>query len=166
MEDINLNIEKMNNKYCKNCNECCDLTTMITKQEKEKLVKLVLNNKKLMNHIESEINNKIEQANMEICDLKCIFNNNEKRCVIYKHRPFICKSFHCDTNQDVNIDVKKYKYNIFDVVKDIFNQIKLDKESKNNIDLFIEYFQSGINELNFKYAETLLKKMETKEIVK
>ena len=86
-KDDNNIINYCNSKgECSNCGECCTDTLPLSTDEIVKIRNYVNKHKiKEQRHITSNI------------DMTCPFRDNlNKKCLIYKVRPLICRNFKCD----------------------------------------------------------------------
>ena len=86
----NQNVQDMTlNHQCSRCGNCCGLFIPFTKKELTEIKKYVKeHNIQPTNRVD------IMTGNMEAhC---CFYNKEEKKCNIYKVRPFVCRDFKCD----------------------------------------------------------------------
>lgn len=107
------NITDLNNPSCCDCNQCCDLTTIITEDEFKFYKKYfkTKEGKAIYKEALKSFNKTFINDNGTI-NLLCPFLNNKKRCRIYKVRPTICRNFHCTEklrNDDVINAIKNSK---------------------------------------------------------
>ena len=97
IEDINNDVTNFCvNGECIGCGECCSNILPLTNVEIERIRKLVKNrNLKPIKHIYP---GGFALAKPMV-DTLCPFldpNGGDRKCTIYKDRPYICKSFKCD----------------------------------------------------------------------
>jgi len=100
------NITDYNNPKCIDCNDCCSITSTVTKKEIYEIKLFMKKHKKITKAVNSNIKkmNKIRQTSNDV-DLSCPFSDREtKRCLIYKARPAVCREFHCYGPLRKNID--------------------------------------------------------------
>lgn len=111
-----------NNPSCKDCNDCCSMGTLLTKEEYltlEKYIRKDRTGKRLFIEAVERIMPYYKKGTIY---WMCPFSNGLKRCSIYHMRPQICKDFHCDPNLRLaTYDKGKYApeehYEIFDLFK-------------------------------------------------
>lgn len=90
------NVKDMCNINCSNCNDCCTMGAMLTKEEFE-LIKKHMKKDKRIKQIAYQGAEKIRKylENGTIYWI-CPFSTSKKRCGIYNIRPRACREFHCD----------------------------------------------------------------------
>jgi len=73
---------------CSNCGECCSNLLPLTLQEKQRIIKIIKKrNLKPVCHFKAPLN-----VNY---DMVCPLLGTDKKCLIYKDRPQICKTYSC-----------------------------------------------------------------------
>ena len=96
-ESMQGKVTNMQNPTCLNCNECCSIQTIITREEYEKLSQYFKEDSegKL---IFKNATNRIKRAfRNNTIYLVCPFSDEQtKKCRIYDKRPKMCKIFHCN----------------------------------------------------------------------
>lgn len=74
------------NNQCSRCGECCGLFIPFTKKELEKIIKYVKENN-------IQPMNRLTETTFEArC---CFYDKENKKCLIYEVRPWVCKNFKC-----------------------------------------------------------------------
>ncbi|MGL5022244.1 MAG: YkgJ family cysteine cluster protein [Cetobacterium sp.] len=77
------------NGNCNNCNHCCSIVTLISKDELEILAS------KLTNEIINDFVDRINKDGIKHVSF-CPYSYPEKGCILYKDRPKTCVSYHCN----------------------------------------------------------------------
>ena len=105
-----------NGEHCSKCGACCTNYLYLTTKE-IKDIKRYINKHKIKDNFESVRDKQIV--------LMCPFVSNEG-CLIYEHRPEICKKFQCNMDKSLMEYNKKYffnnlKYHAVDMRKEFYN---------------------------------------------
>ena len=118
-DNIEGKIIDYNNPKCINCNDCCSMGAVITKEEYKKIGKYITND---VNGIA------LHKKGLEIIKrylkegtlyYKCPFSGEySKKCGIYNIRPKVCRDFHCSKDLNKQVDRPEYDpdgYTIMDL---------------------------------------------------
>lgn len=77
------------NGNCNNCNHCCSIVTIISKNELEILAS------KLTDEIINDFVDRVNKDGIKHISF-CPYSYPKKGCIIYKDRPKVCVTYHCN----------------------------------------------------------------------
>lgn len=100
----------LNNPSCSQCNECCTMFALITKEEYLSLRKFLRTDKegkRLYKDARKRFDKNYTRYDRGV-DTLCPFTTTNKKCAIYDKRPSICKKFHCKKELAVDFDKNEY----------------------------------------------------------
>ena len=146
LNDLGKNeITNLNNPNCTNCNECCNLTASVNKKELNDIVNIAT----IHTDIKRFVYQKIQQNKKMLFDdkylnLYCLFSNMQnKKCMIYKYRPHVCRIFHCSNEYFKLFKNDCYIYTMVDVLIEIMNKFGINKNNEDMI--IIEHYKHASN---------------------
>lgn len=96
-----------NNKCKEKCGKCCTPLLPLNQHEIDKIKKYILRNKIVPSNVDFNI---------------CPFLDENKKCMIYTHRPEICKKFICSKH------IENFNHNdkdIIDLWKEFFSEVSI-----------------------------------------
>jgi Fe-S-cluster containining protein len=106
---VNEDVTDYNNPNCDNCNDCCTMMAILKEDEYNQLLDLISCDKKIKKYtLDKIIEYRDSLFKNNTLNWMCFLSNNDKKCMIYEHRPDICKKFHCDSTLNEKYDVKEY----------------------------------------------------------
>lgn len=112
-----------NNPNCNNCNDCCSLNVMLTKEEYEFYIKHFKKNKKVL--VELAQKHREKGKKVKAINFMCPFTSKGRKCLIYNIRPQICKDFHCKPQLNKPNHLKEYHIEPHKTINDIFKHFKI-----------------------------------------